>query len=113
MRELRDYLNDIKSECEYLMERTSDLTYDEFVSNEEFKRAFIRSLEIIGEATKHIPSNLRKKYPQINWKSVVGIRNKIIHEYFGIDYEVVWKTIKEKIPEFYKVIKEIIEEINK
>ncbi len=70
MRELRDYLNDIKSECEYLMERTANLTYDEFVSNEEFKRAFVRSLEIIGEATKHIPSSIRRRYPQINWKAL-------------------------------------------
>lgn len=112
MRELRDYLIDIKNECEYLMNKTKNISYRDFFNNEEYKRAFVRSLEIIGEASKHIPRDIRKKYPQIKWKSVVGIRNKIIHEYFGIDYEVVWKTIKEKIPELYIIIQKIIKEAN-
>ncbi|MEJ5338321.1 MAG: HepT-like ribonuclease domain-containing protein [Aquificaceae bacterium] len=61
MREIRDYLMDIKDECEYLMSRTRGLNYNEFISSEELKRAFVRSLEIIGEASKHIPKEIRKK----------------------------------------------------
>ncbi|MBC7361198.1 MAG: DUF86 domain-containing protein [Candidatus Aminicenantes bacterium] len=110
MREIRDYFMDIKTECEYLINRTQDLTYENFVSNEELKRAFVRSLEIIGEAAKHIPKDLRRKYSHIKWKSVIGTRNILIHEYFGVDYLVVWKVVKEKIPELYEVIKKIIEE---
>jgi len=103
---------DIKTECEYLITRTKNLTYDDFIKNEELKRAFVRSLEIIGEAAKHIPKEIKNKYTDIKWKNVVGIRNKLIHEYFGVDYRVVWKTIKEKIPELYTVIKKVINDLN-
>ncbi len=112
MREIKDYLMDIKTECEYLITRTKNLTYDDFIKNEELKRAFVRSLEIIGEAAKHIPKEIKNKYTDIKWKNVVGIRNKLIHEYFGVDYRVVWKTIKEKIPELYTVIKKVINDLN-
>lgn len=112
MKELRDYLFDIKNECEYLVNRSKNLSYEDFIANEDLKKAFTRSLEIIGEAAKQIPKEIRKKYPQIRWKSVVGIRNKLIHEYFGVDYQVIWKTIKEKIPFLLEVIEKIIEEIN-
>ena len=112
MREIKDYLMDIKTECEYLITRTKNLTYDDFIKNEELKRAFVRSLEIIGEAAKHIPKEIKNKYTDIKWKNVVGIRNKLIHEYFGVDYKVVWKTIKEKIPELYTVIKKVINDLN-
>ena len=109
-REIRDYLMDIKTECEYLINRCENLNYEDFITNEELKRAFVRSLEVIGEASKRIPKELRKKYSQIRWKSIVGMRNILIHEYFGVDYLVVWKVVKEKIPELYEVIKKIIEE---
>jgi uncharacterized protein with HEPN domain len=112
MREIRDYLLDIKNECEYLMDKSADLNYEDFIKNEELKRAFVRSLEIIGEATRQIPKEIRNKYSQIKWKSTVGIRNKLIHEYFGVDYQVLWKTIKEKIPEFYEAVKKMIGGLN-
>jgi uncharacterized protein with HEPN domain len=113
MREIRDYLLDIKNECEYLINRSKHSNYDDFVKNEELKRASVRSLEIIGEAARHIPKELRGKYPNIKWKSIVGIRNKLIHEYFGVDYMILWKTIKEKIPELLETIERIIRELNK
>ena len=71
----------------------------------------MRSLEIIGEAAKYIPKEFRNRYPKIKWKSIVGMRNKLIHEYFGIDYRVVWKTVKEKISELYKVIEDLIRDL--
>ncbi len=111
MREFKDYLIDIKNECEYLINKSKNISFDDFIRNEEFKRAFVRSLEIIGEASKKIPKEIRKKYSQIRWRSVIGMRNKMIHEYFGVDYEVVWKVIKERIPELYDVIQKIIKEV--
>ena len=112
MREIRDYLLDIKNECEYLLNKSKNLSYDEFIQNEELKRAFVRSLEIIGEAAKHIPKEIRNRYSQIKWKSIIGIRNKLIHEYFGVDYRVLWKTIIERIPELYETIKQVIDKVN-
>jgi uncharacterized protein with HEPN domain len=111
MREIRDYLLDIKIECEYLISKSANLSYEEFIKNEELKRSFVRSLEIIGEGAKYIPKEFRNRYPKIKWKSIVGMRNKLIHEYFGIDYRVVWKTVKEKIPELYKVIEDLIRDL--
>jgi uncharacterized protein with HEPN domain len=88
-----------------------NLSYEEFIENEELKRSFVRILEIIGEAAKYISIEFRNRYPKIKWKSIVGMRNKLIHEYFGIDYRVVWKTVKEKIPELYKVIEDLIRDL--
>ncbi|MCM8809818.1 MAG: DUF86 domain-containing protein [Candidatus Omnitrophica bacterium] len=113
MREFRDHLYDIKNECEYFITRSRGINLDDFLKNEEFKRAFVRSLEIIGEASKKIPDSIKKKYSQIKWREIVAMRNKIIHEYFGVDYEIVWKVVKEKIPELYVIVQKIIEEVNK
>ncbi len=112
MREIRDYLIDIKNECEYLLNRIENLAYEEFIRNEDLKKAFVRSLEVIGEASKRLTKEIRKRYPQIPWKSLVEMRNIIIHEYFGVNYETVWDTIKNRIPDLYKIIKEIIKEYN-
>ena len=70
----------------------------------------IRNLEIIGEAVKKIPSETRKKYPDIDWKRIVGLRDVITHKYFGIDSEIIWDIVKDKIVELRKCIKEILKE---
>jgi len=69
----------------------------------------IRSIEVIGEATKKLPRSLRSKYPSIPWKKMTGMRNKMIHEYFGIDLEILWKTIKEDIQSLKPLIKAVLE----
>ncbi len=108
---IEDYLEDILEECNYLLERSKNFTYEAFIENEDLKRAFIRSLEIIGEATKKIPQEIRIKYPDIPWRDIAGMRDKLIHEYFGISYEIVWKTIKEDIPFLKQEIEKILNEI--
>lgn len=72
------------------------------------KRAFVRSIEIIGEAVKKIPSEFKQKYPRIEWKAMAGMRDKLIHDYFGIDYEIVWDVVTNKIPTLRLKIKEIL-----
>lgn len=110
-REVIDYITDIKNECEYLLRRAKEVTYDEFIKNEDLKKAFVRSLEIIGEVVKKIPEEIKNCYPQIKWKNISGMRDILIHQYFGVDYKVVWKTITERIPELKSVIEEIIKNL--
>lgn len=110
-RDYRDYINDILEECNYLIKRSKNLTFSEFEENEDLRRAFIRSLEIIGESTKKLPVELKKKYNNIPWKEISGMRDKLIHDYFGVDYEIIWNTIIKEIPllkiEIEKILKDL------
>lgn len=96
-REILDYLVDILTECDYLLESTKNLTFKDFVQNEHLKRAFTRSLEIIGEASKKIPQNIREKFPYVPWRQMAGIRDVLAHEYFGVDYAVIWEVVTTEI----------------
>ena len=104
-----EFLNHIKDECSYLMLLSHEHTYKDFSENRTLIYAACRSLEIIGEATKNVSENLKLKYPLVEWKKMAGIRDKIIHDYFGIDTEIIWKTIESKIPELKEWIGVMIE----
>jgi uncharacterized protein with HEPN domain len=108
MKSSKPYLYHILEECNFIINNSKDLSFEKFINNHILKRAFVRSLEVIGEAVKNIDSDFKKKYPLIPWKEIAGMRNVIIHEYFGIDYKIVWKTIKIEIPKLKKDIIEII-----
>ncbi len=92
------FIEDMILACEHIAEYTDDMDFEMFRKNNLVVDAVIRNFEIIGEAAKHIPSYVRLKYPQIPWKKMIGMRNLISHEYFGVDYEMVWEIIKNQLP---------------
>jgi len=97
-REIGDYIEDILEAMTNAIEFTKDMSYDEFVKDTKTVYAVIRAIEIIGEAVKNIPEDIRKKYPDIPWRSMAGMRDKVIHAYFGVKIERVWEVVKRDIP---------------
>ncbi|NBB72155.1 MAG: DUF86 domain-containing protein [Bacteroidetes bacterium] len=93
-----EYLRHILDEARYLVETSREVRWEEFSGDETLKRAFVRSIEVIGEATKHLSTNFRKQYPKVEWRAMAGMRDRLIHGYFGVDYEIVWEVATEKAP---------------
>jgi uncharacterized protein with HEPN domain len=105
-----EYLKHIKDECSFILSVIPEgFSKDEFLADETLKRAVVRSLEIIGEASKKIPADFKIKWSSVKWKNMAGMRDKLIHDYMGINYSIVWDVMKNKIPELYPQILEIIE----
>ncbi|MEK6979033.1 MAG: DUF86 domain-containing protein [Candidatus Micrarchaeota archaeon] len=92
------YLDDILNCVEKIERYTTGLTYEEFISNDMVADAVIRNLEIIGEAVKNLPAEVKKEYSDIEWRKIAGLRDILIHEYFGINLLLVWDIIKNKLP---------------
>jgi uncharacterized protein with HEPN domain len=103
-----EYLQHILDETTYLADRAKGLNKDEFMQDETLKRAFVRSLEIIGEATKNVSAGLRQKYSHIDWRAMAGMRDRLIHGYFGIDYDIVWDVVANRVPLLHQEIQQII-----
>jgi uncharacterized protein with HEPN domain len=105
-----EYLRHIQDECLFILSATIDLdTKDELLEDETLKRAIVRSLEIIGEATKKIPADFKIQWKSINWKNIAGMRDRLIHNYMGINYSIIWDVVKNKIPDLTRQMAEVIE----
>jgi len=105
-----EYIKHIRDECLFILSVSgNDFSKDQLIQDETLKRAVVRSLEIIGEATKKIPADFKVKWNKINWKDMAGMRDRLIHDYMGINYSIVWDVVRNKIPELYLQLQAVIE----
>jgi uncharacterized protein with HEPN domain len=93
-----DFLNDIQEAVRRINAYTAAMTYEQFLADIKTQDAVIRNLEIIGEATKGLPAALRAKYPEVPWKGMAGVRDKLIHHYFGVNLDIVWDVVTVELP---------------
>ena len=110
-KEPRIFLQHIVNSIEAIETYIKGVSKDEFYQSQQKQDAVVRRIEIIGEAVKNLPLNFTKKYPQVNWRESAGMRDVVVHEYFGVDLNIIWRTLGKDLPVFKEQILAIIEEI--
>ena len=111
--EFLDYIEDVIEAMDDAVSFVEGVKREDLVKDRKTIYAVVRALEIIGEAVKRIPDGVRNRYPQIPWKDMAGMRDKLIHEYFGVNIKRVWKTVKEDIPNLKPLFEKILKDFQK
>jgi len=106
--EPREYLRHILAEAGYLLEASSRTDKASFLQDETLRRAFVRSLEVIGEAAKKVPEEFRALHPRVEWRGMSRMRDRLIHGYFGVDYDLVWEVVETKVPPLAREVRRIL-----
>ncbi len=111
-RDISLYIKDMLQNMRDAEEFIQGLSYDQFQSDKKTLNAVMRSVEVIGEAAKKVPDGIRAKYPSVPWREMAGMRDKLIHFYFGVDREAVWLVAKERIPSLRPLIEQILRDLS-
>ena len=107
-RDYRVFLEDILEAITKIRRYTAGLSHDEFSKDEKTIDAIVRNLEVIGEAVKKVPAKVRSKHQQVDWKKIAGLRDILIHEYFGIDVEIIWDILQNKLPILESQVRDVL-----
>jgi len=108
MREYKLYLSDILAAMESIERFIEGMTFEQFQQDDKTTSAVVRKLEIIGEASRNIPDEIKRQHAEVPWKEMAGMRDRLIHAYFGVDYSLVWTTIKNRVPTAKQMIRKVI-----
>ncbi len=109
-REYLDYIQDIDDSISDIAEFVSGMPFEKFTEDKKTVNAVIRSLEVIGEAAKKVPNHIVEAHPEVPWRKMCGMRDKLIHEYFGVDKSILWQVAIKDLPPLRDIIKKILEE---
>lgn len=110
-RDVRLFLTDMLESIAKIERYTAGMDFARFVENDLIVDAVVRNLEIIGEAARQIPEEVRGRYPDIPWRRVVGLRNIVVHEYFAVDLEVVWSVVRENLPHLKQALQQMLTDL--
>ena len=106
-----DFVQDILDSIDYTGIFIEGMDFEDFIKDKKTIYSVVRAIEIIGEATKNVPEEIRKKYPDIPWKKMAGMRDRLAHEYFGVDLEILWGTATEDVPGLKVPVSKVLEDM--